>query len=63
MSKGISDKYVKLTQREHVLMRPDTYIGSVNKDIKQKIKNATNINQLYYDLKIRALLFLYIFLF
>ena len=41
MSNSISDKYVKLTQREHVLLRPDTYIGSVNKEIKQ-IFIATN---------------------
>lgn len=34
MSKSLSEKYVKLTQREHVLLRPDTYIGSVNKEVK-----------------------------
>jgi hypothetical protein len=28
-SLGASSKYQKLTQLEHVLVRPDTYIGSV----------------------------------
>ena len=48
MTNEISDKYVKLTQREHVLMRPDTYIGSVNKDVKQLFVASNykeNINQ------------------
>ena len=26
--KSIEDKYVKLTQREHILKRPDSYVGS-----------------------------------
>lgn len=28
---GASEKYKKLSQREHVLVRPDTYVGSVEK--------------------------------
>lgn len=32
MSKSPSDKYKKLDQREHVLKRPDMYIGSVRSD-------------------------------
>lgn len=53
MNKEISDKYVKLSQREHVLMRPDTYIGSVNKDIKQLFvasnydENINNTKMIY----------------
>lgn len=35
MNKKISEQYVKLSQREHVLTRPDTYIGSINKEVKQ----------------------------
>lgn len=30
-SKKIEDEYVKMDQREHVLLRPDMYIGSVQK--------------------------------
>ncbi len=29
MSKQVEDIYKKVTQVEHVLLRPDTYIGSV----------------------------------
>lgn len=32
--KSNEEKYKKLTHREHVLLRPDTYIGSTNTDIK-----------------------------
>lgn len=28
----MSDRYVKLSQRDHVLLRPDTYVGSVQKE-------------------------------
>lgn len=30
-----TDKYQKLTQLEHIIKRPDTYIGSVERDTKQ----------------------------
>ena len=29
MVKSVEDEYKKFTQHEHVLKRPDTYIGSV----------------------------------
>lgn len=32
MVKTISEKYTKLTQLEHILVRPDTYIGSIIED-------------------------------
>ena len=32
MSKKIEDRYVKMSHREHVLNRPDTYIGSIVSD-------------------------------
>lgn len=46
MKKSISDKYVKLSGVEHVLKRPDTYIGSLQKD-KKLVFVATN----YDDVK------------
>lgn len=30
--KKIEDVYQKKTQKEHILLRPDTYIGSVESD-------------------------------
>jgi DNA topoisomerase-2 len=33
--KTIEEIYKKLTQREHVLLRPDTYIGSVKKQMEE----------------------------
>lgn len=50
MSKTLSEKYVKLTQREHVLLRPDTYIGSVNKEVKS-IFIATNYKDDFKNIK------------
>lgn len=32
MAKSKESKYVKLTHREHILLRPDSYIGSVNSE-------------------------------
>jgi len=49
-NKTISDKYIKLSQREHVLTRPDTYIGSVNKEFKS-IYVATNYSENIKDTK------------
>lgn len=44
MSKEISDKYVKLSGVEHVLKRPDTYIGTI--DIENKsVFVATNFEE------------------
>ena len=34
-NKRVSEQYQKLTQLEHILRRPDTYIGSVERDTKQ----------------------------
>ena len=34
-TKRVSEQYQKLTQLEHILRRPDTYIGSVERDTKQ----------------------------
>ena len=34
MSKELSEKYVKLSGIEHVLKRPDTYIGAVGMETK-----------------------------
>lgn len=33
--KGTTDQYQKLTQLEHILKRPDTYIGSVERQVDQ----------------------------
>ena len=30
----MASKYIKLSQREHVLARPDTYVGSVEKELR-----------------------------
>lgn len=48
--KTASEKYVKLTQIEHVLLRPDTYIGSVLTEPKQMfvVNNITD----FQDLKV-----------
>lgn len=35
VKKTIEETYKKLTQREHVLIRPDTYIGSVKKQMEE----------------------------
>ena len=43
--KTLSDKYVKLTQIEHILLRPDTYIGSISSDIKPMFV-ATNYEKI-----------------
>jgi len=34
-NKTIEDKYIKLTHREHVLQRPDSYIGSTETELKE----------------------------
>jgi len=47
VSKELSEKYVKLTGIEHVLKRPDTYIGEVGMDTKSMFV-ATNFEE---DLK------------
>lgn len=43
--KTISDSYVKLTHIEHILKRPDTYIGSLNTEQRQLFV-ATNYDRL-----------------
>lgn len=35
VKKTIEETYQKLTQREHVLIRPDTYIGSIKKQMEE----------------------------
>src|SRR4051812_39280663 len=35
MSKNLSDRYKKLTHREHVLQRPDSYVGSIENEEKE----------------------------
>lgn len=35
VKKTIEETYQKLTQREHVLVRPDTYIGSIKKQMEE----------------------------
>ena len=49
MNKTIEERYKKLTQIEHVLQRPETYIGSTNTDLKkvfivEDIENVDNLN-------------------
>ena len=49
MAKTIEQRYKKLSQREHVLMRPATYIGSISTELKKSfivedIDNIDNIN-------------------
>lgn len=34
MAKTIEEIYQKKTQKEHILLRPDTYIGSIDKDVQ-----------------------------
>ena len=45
MTKTIEQRYKKLSQREHVLTRPGTYIGSINVELK-KLFVIENINLL-----------------
>ena len=35
MAVSKKSKYVKLSQIEHVLIRPDTYVGSINNEEKE----------------------------
>lgn len=35
IKKSIEERYKKLTPREHVLQRPETYIGSINTELKK----------------------------
>ena len=51
MAKTIEQRYKKLSQREHVLMRPATYIGSISTELKKSfivedIDNIDNINMI-----------------
>ena len=32
----MASRYVKLSQRDHVLTRPDTYLGSVAKEVREE---------------------------
>lgn len=50
MSKELSEKYVKLSGIEHVLKRPDTYIGTVGMETKS-IFVATNFEENLGDTK------------
>lgn len=51
--KNISEKYIKLTQIEHILLRPDTYIGSVLTEQKQLFvsTNYDNLNEVKIEYK------------
>ena len=50
--KTISDKYVKLSQIEHVLLRPDTYIGSVSTDTKTLfVANSEDVSNIKFEYK------------
>jgi DNA gyrase/topoisomerase IV subunit B len=48
-SQSIEEKYQKLSQREHVLLRPGMYIGSVQKQTEEMwgIKNGTMVKGMY----------------
>ena len=35
-ARTVEQTYTKLDQREHVLIRPDTYVGSVNKRVRDR---------------------------
>lgn len=48
MNRTIEERFKKLTPREHVLHRPETYIGSINSELKkvfmvEDIKNIDNL--------------------
>jgi len=42
--KTIEEQYKKLSHREHVLQRPDTYIGSIETELKETfiVKDINN---------------------
>jgi len=44
--KTIEERYKKLTQREHVLLRPATYIGSITSELKEMFSINTNIEDI-----------------
>lgn len=49
IQKTIEERYKKLTPREHVLQRPETYIGSINTELKETfivedINNIENVS-------------------
>jgi len=44
--KSIEERYKKLTQREHVLLRPATYIGSITSELKEMFSIDTNIEEI-----------------
>lgn len=46
--KRVSEQYQKLTQLEHIIKRPDTYIGSIEKTEKQTWVYNTNTNAMEY---------------
>jgi DNA gyrase/topoisomerase IV subunit B len=58
MTKKIEDIYQKLSQREHVLLRPDTYVGSMN-EIEEKMFVVEDIEKLS-DVKIKKELVKYV---
>lgn len=67
MSKLISDKYVKLNPREHVLARPGMYIGSIEEDIyntwvfkesnmvKENIKYVPGLFKIFDEILVNAI--------
>ena len=59
--KTIEERYKKLTQREHVLLRPATYIGSITSELKEMFSINTNIEDIenINDIKIEKKLINY----
>jgi len=51
--KTIEDRYKKLTHREHVLQRSDTYIGSTNTELQERfiVNNIEDLNNIKIEKK------------
>jgi len=52
--KTIEDRYKKLTHREHVLQRSDTYIGSTNTELQERfiVSNIDDFNNIIIEKKV-----------
>ena len=53
MKEKLEERYIKLTHQEHILARPDTYIGSIQIDTKQLFvaENYENIKDVKISYK------------
>jgi len=51
MSDNLSNKYQKLTHREHILKRPDTYIGSIDNEERELWTSNLDIENPKIELK------------